>query len=136
MQKQPTYFSRVDAKRLQATDFSRGFVPICTRCTLVDLTPKYPTLVASSPAGARGPRYAKRTQFCLPSRVQGAASRHTQARRAARQLSFVISSSRGETRHLFLRPDSRNPLRISDLRGICFSFRYLSPLYISAVSHP
>jgi hypothetical protein len=24
-------------------------VPICTRCTLVDLTPKYPTLATSSP---------------------------------------------------------------------------------------
>jgi hypothetical protein len=24
-------------------------VPICTRCTLVDLTPKYPTLVATTP---------------------------------------------------------------------------------------
>ena len=26
-----------------------GFVPICTRCTLADLTPKYPTLATSSP---------------------------------------------------------------------------------------
>jgi len=54
----------------------------------------------------RGPRHAKRTQFCLPSRVCGpassdAASRHdsSQARRAARQVLFV-TSSRGETRLL------------------------------------
>jgi hypothetical protein len=54
-----TYFSRVDAKRLQATEFSRCLVPICTRYTLVDLTrpiKKVPHfnlyLVASSP-GAR-----------------------------------------------------------------------------------
>jgi hypothetical protein len=26
-----------------------GFVPICSRCTLVDLTPKYPTLATSTP---------------------------------------------------------------------------------------
>jgi hypothetical protein len=32
-------FSRVDAKRLQATEFIAGLVPICTRYTLVDLTP-------------------------------------------------------------------------------------------------
>jgi hypothetical protein len=61
----------------------------------------WPRVVAianpSHPGPTRGPRYAKRTQFCLPSRVWGRVTTHSNARRAARQVSFVISS-RGETR--------------------------------------
>ena len=67
---------------------------------------RHSTLCLSSSTwsrSTRGPRHAKRTQFwssfaCL--RACGPASRHTQARRAARQVSFVISS-RGETRLLY-----------------------------------
>jgi hypothetical protein len=40
-----TYFSRVDAKRLQATEFSRFGAHLYS----VHVSRKYPTLVASSP---------------------------------------------------------------------------------------
>ena len=48
---EPTYFSRVDAKRPTLA----GLVPICARPTLVDLTLKYPTLVARVPPGGPSP---------------------------------------------------------------------------------
>ena len=43
------YFG-TELPRRQVADFSTGLVPcICARHTLAELTPKYPTLVATTP---------------------------------------------------------------------------------------